>query len=90
MTAANVSGTRDVPDTVRSAVPVRVSQIQGPRKQVLTYSPHIAAKWRDQIELESLDSKAQTRLNRVFPGSPAVRTPSFYCRGHRFHPWSGN
>ena len=22
-----------------------------------------------------------------FPGSPVVRTPCFYCRGHGFEPW---
>ena len=27
---------------------------------------------------------------RDFPGSPVVRTLGFHCRGHRFHPWSGN
>ena len=25
-----------------------------------------------------------------FPGSPVVKTPCFYCRGHGFNPWSGN
>ena len=25
-----------------------------------------------------------------FPGSPAVETPGFWCRGHRFDPWLGN
>ena len=28
---------------------------------------------------------------RDFPGGPGVtKTPHFHCRGHRFHPWSGN
>ena len=27
---------------------------------------------------------------RDFPGCPVVRTPNFHCRGHGFHPWSGN
>ena len=27
---------------------------------------------------------------RDFPGSPAVKTPHFQCRGHGFDPWSGN
>ena len=22
-----------------------------------------------------------------FPGGPVVKTPCFYCRGHRFDPW---
>ena len=25
-----------------------------------------------------------------FPDSPVVRTPCFYCRDHRFNPWSRN
>ena len=25
-----------------------------------------------------------------FPGDPVVKTPCSQCRGHRFHPWSGN
>ena len=25
-----------------------------------------------------------------FPGGPAIKTPSSYCRGSRFDPWSGN
>ena len=25
----------------------------------------------------------------AFPNGPAVKTPSFHCRGHRFKPWSG-
>ena len=27
---------------------------------------------------------------RDFPGGPVVKTPRFYCREHRFYPWSGN
>ena len=26
---------------------------------------------------------------KEFPGSPVVRTLSFHCRGHRFHPFVG-
>ena len=25
-----------------------------------------------------------------FPGDPVVKTPRSQCKGHRFHPWSGN
>ena len=24
------------------------------------------------------------------PGGPVVRTLCFHCKGHKFHPWSGN
>lgn len=27
---------------------------------------------------------------REFPSGPVVRTPDFYCRGHKFNPWLGN
>ena len=27
---------------------------------------------------------------RDFPGGPVVETPCSQCRGHEFHPWSGN
>ena len=27
---------------------------------------------------------------REFPDVPVVKTLCFHCRGHRFHPWSGN
>ena len=26
--------------------------------------------------------------DRDFPGRPAVKTPCFHCRGHKFDPWS--
>lgn len=26
----------------------------------------------------------------MFPGHPVVIMPGFHCRGHEFHPWSGN
>ena len=29
-------------------------------------------------------------VNGDFPGGPVVKTPRFRCRGHGFHPWSGN
>ena len=31
-----------------------------------------------------------TCLHWDFPGGPVLKTPHFQCRGHRFHPWSGN
>ena len=33
---------------------------------------------------------AFTLKNRQSPGGPILRTPSFHCKGHRFHPWSGD
>ena len=30
------------------------------------------------------------RDDRDFPGSPAIKTLRFRCRGHEFDPWSGN
>ena len=27
---------------------------------------------------------------RDFPSSSVVKTPCFQCKGHKFHPWSGN
>ena len=36
---------------------------------------------------ELLSSKSQVL---DFSGFPVVRTLHFRCRGHRFHPWSGN
>ena len=33
---------------------------------------------------------AQEITSRDFPGGPVVKSPRFYCRGHRFDPWSGN
>ena len=29
-------------------------------------------------------------LHREFPGGPVVKTLSFHCKGHGFHPWPGN
>ena len=33
---------------------------------------------------------AKQCLKKVIPGSPVVRTLSFYCREHWFHPWLRN
>ena len=30
------------------------------------------------------------KRDQDFPGSPAVKTPRFQCRGRGFDPWSGN
>ena len=37
-------------------------------------------------EVKRLVEKTEGEL----PGSPVVRTPCSHCRGHGFHPWSGN
>ena len=42
-------------------------------------------KWKFELNARKL-------LRRAFwdfPGGPAVRTPSFCCRGRGFNPWSG-
>ena len=40
-------------------------------------------KWRNGNNLK-------INIWRDFPGSPAVETPGFWYRGHRFDPWLGN
>ena len=35
-------------------------------------------------------SHKKTGYTQDFPGCPAIKTPCSQCRGHRFHPWSGN
>ncbi|XP_061031563.1 coiled-coil domain-containing protein 57 isoform X3 [Eubalaena glacialis] len=46
-------------------------------------------KWKLERRLEELDSELALQ-RQDFPGSPAVKTPRFHCKGHGFDLWSGN
>ena len=46
------------------------------------------AEVQGRISIRLVGSRGKKKWD--FPGSPVVRTPCFYCRGHRFNPWSGS
>ena len=39
---------------------------------------------------DKIQFKTKIYSLRDFPGGPVVKTPHSQCRGHGFHPWSGN
>ena len=56
---------------------------------VCIYLTHYdTSKSVEKCSVEKLLTKMGHKLGE-FNGGPVVRTPHFYCRGHKFNHWSG-
>ena len=53
-------------------------------------APHFLYERSSCFKEHTLQSYLFIQFLQGLPGSPVVKTGFFLCRGHRFHPWSGN